>query len=491
MRWCPVHNLYTDYFKHFISQLQDYTITSIQMATKSKVKQSSGTDYGQVYEFKDVSYWIYKRRRSPSSPLGKCWHTKIKIKNKKEIRVSTGKETLRTARDKALEIILESLNKLDNGQTIQSRKFELVAEEYLDDLENNPSTIKSKFDKEYRIVKLFLNPYFGKEPADSVNEKVIYEYKKWRKKYWKNHDTQYTYIRNGKIIKSNRNHLQNKKVTASTLHKEDVVLRKILEHARLSGDIPDTKVVKVKSDPVKDNRKPSFTEAEWKKVLKTSNYRSSEDRLWKNKKSRSKKKDYVHETVLNQRILLHEFINFMVGSGLRTSEGMDVKWSDITPNNITEEVNGKFKQVPSVKLFVAKKSKKRKCDPQPYVKEILDRIKKRQFQFAKKNKFKFTGTTESVWLNEYGERVKDFKKSFSKLLEACDLLYDEHGDKRVIGSLRHTYGTFRKNLGEVDNHELAIQMGTSPEMILKHYVHSDDYDRSTAVTRIKKSSKKK
>jgi len=39
----------------------------------------------------------------------------------------------------------------------------------------------------------------------------------------------------------------------------------------------------------------------------------------------------------------------------------------------------------------------------------------------------------------------------------------------------------------VDSYELAIQMGTSPEMINKHYVHSDDYDRSTAVTRVKKS----
>jgi hypothetical protein len=39
----------------------------------------------------------------------------------------------------------------------------------------------------------------------------------------------------------------------------------------------------------------------------------------------------------------------------------------------------------------------------------------------------------------------------------------------------------------VDSYELAIQMGTSPEMINKHYVYSDDYDRSTAVTRVKKS----
>ena len=54
--------------------------------------------------------------------------------------------------------------------------------------------------------------------------------------------------------------------------------------------------------------------------------------------------------------------------------------------------------------------------------------------------------------------------------------------------MRHTYGTFSKSLGEVNSYELAIQMGTGPEMINKHYVNSDDYDKITAVTTVKKSA---
>jgi hypothetical protein len=70
---------------------------------------------------------------------------------------------------------------------------------------------------------------------------------------------------------------------------------------------------------------------------------------------------------------------------------------------------------------------------------------------------------EYVWSDKHGNKIDRFNMSFTKLLESCDLLYDDHGEKRVIGSLRrHTYGTFRKNLGEVDSYELAIQMGTSP-----------------------------
>ena len=85
-----------------------------------------------------------------------------------------------------------------------------------------------------------------------------------------------------------------------------------------------------------------LSNAEWKEVLKASRYRSSEERLLGNKKDKSKKTDYINGATLNQRKLLHEFINFMVGSGSRTTEAMNLKWSDITYNEIVEEVNGKF-----------------------------------------------------------------------------------------------------------------------------------------------------
>jgi hypothetical protein len=177
----------------------------------------------------------------------------------------------------------------------------------------------------------------------------------------------------------------------------------------------------------------------------------------------------------------------MVGSGLRTTESHNIKWKHISSHSLIEEKSGKFKTVSSVKLSVFGKDKQRKCDPQPYVKEILDRVKKRQKEFSLKNEFSFKGKDEYVWSDEYGNQVKSFSKSFTNLLSSCDLLYDQFNTKRVVGSLRHTYGTFRKNLGEVDTYELAIQMGTSPQMVIEHYVHSDDYDRSTAVTRMKKT----
>ena len=39
-----------------------------------------------------------------------------------------------------------------------------------------------------------------------------------------------------------------------------------------------------------------------------------------------------------------------------------------------------------------------------------------------------------------------------------------------------------------DSYELVIQIRTSREMTNKHYIHSDQYERSTALTRVKKSA---
>ena len=57
------------------------------------------------------------------------------------------------------------------------------------------------------------------------------------------------------------------------------------------------------------------------------------------------------------------------------------------------------------------------------------------------------------------------------------------GDILVLGELQSIV------IGDtVNSSELAIQMGTSPEMTNKDSNHSVDYDRITEVTRVKKSA---
>lgn len=61
-------------------------------------------------------------------------------------------------------------------------------------------------------------------------------------------------------------------------------------------------------------------------------------------------------------------------------------------------------------------------------------------------------------------------RAMKPMLIEFDLLKDTMGHERTPYSLRHTYATLRLEAG-VPIHLLANQMGTSVEMIEKHYGH--------------------
>jgi hypothetical protein len=97
------------------------------ISKNDKSKSESKNDFGDVSLFREVRYWVYKRRRLPEAPLGRYWHAKIKMKNHPELRFSTGKESHSLATDFVKEQILVSLFKVESGQTVKARKCKDVA----------------------------------------------------------------------------------------------------------------------------------------------------------------------------------------------------------------------------------------------------------------------------------------------------------------------------------------------------------------------------
>ncbi len=67
--------------------------------------------------------------------------------------------------------------------------------------------------------------------------------------------------------------------------------------------------------------------------------------------------------------------------------------------------------------------------------------------------------------------MESFKKGFDTLCKDAGILYDRYGDKRAPYSLRHSYATFALLYGRVSVYTLAANMGTSVDMIEKHYGH--------------------
>jgi hypothetical protein len=147
------------------------------MSPKPKLKSNSRkpqfeNEYDEYEVFKKVRYWIYQRQGHLKHHLGKYFQAKIKMRNQPELRFSTGKDTHSKTTNFAKEKILESLFKVESGQTVKSRKFKDVSRDFLLDFENNPKTIPSKLKKFSSKVDNFFNPFFGKYPIENINEKL-------------------------------------------------------------------------------------------------------------------------------------------------------------------------------------------------------------------------------------------------------------------------------------------------------------------------------
>jgi integrase len=307
-----------------------------------------GSTYGEKYEYKGVRFWVYKREG-----YDHCT-TKIKIKGQKEIRRSLDHRDLEESKDKVKEMIFDYLQRLKSGQNLKSRSFKIVSQEYLKKLKRDKRVIDSKLKKYKSVITLYLDEYFGDMKMESITEKVVEDYRIWRDEYWDKKKDTYTYNRNGKKVVSKRGFLK-KPVSLSTLHKEDVVLRKVIEYGRLSGDLSKDNPLEVKYRPFQSTRRPSFTQKEWNEVLDRSKYRSSKDRLWENNKGKKDTTDCINHNTYNQRVLLHDYISFMVGSGLRTTKSINLKWKDIIPHEFIQEINGKYKKVKGIQIYVSGK----------------------------------------------------------------------------------------------------------------------------------------
>jgi integrase len=82
-----------------------------------------------------------------------------------------------------------------------------------------------------------------------------------------------------------------------------------------------------------------------------------------------------------------------------------------------------------------------------------------------------TGNSEAnhyLFCTPDGVPLKDCPHMFMKLLSYCELIEDDNGQNRSLYSIRHTYATKKIRMG-IPYQVLAQQMGTSVEMIERHY----------------------
>lgn len=231
------------------------------------------------------------------------------------------------------------------------------------------------------------------------------------------------------------------KPSASTLKQEARRLSSILSFAHNNGSIKE--IPRLPSITAKPNPRPDFTQEEFNRLVKSMRV-------------------FVEEVKANSfhyraRYYLQQYVLILKNSGLRVGEARKLRWIDIGK---TQTLEGKTRLV----FSVDGKTGQREVICMDQIKEYTKRL----FDFRENELGRIPDLNEFVFCHKDGNPIHTFKKSFRALMVHSNLLFDKNGNKRVIYSLRHTYATTRLN-DDVNIYHLAVNMGTSVEMIEKYY----------------------
>ena len=155
---------------------------------------------------------------------------------------------------------------------------------------------------------------------------------------------------------------------------------------------------------------------------------------------------------------LHDFVLFMVNTGIRPDEAIGLQYRDIKV--ITDPDSGDE----ILEITVRGKRGTGYCKSMPGAVRPFRRVQKR------------SGATEKMPIFP-----KLPNQLFDKLLHELDLKEDREGNPRTIYSLRHTYISLRL-MERANIYELAKNCRTSVEMIQKYYAsHIADFIDAGAI----------
>lgn len=263
-------------------------------------------------------------------------------------------------------------------------------------------------------LKNHLVPFFGAKALSEITAGLIQDYRVHRATSRKDPKT-------GEPLRPAR----------STLHQEMVTLRQILKAAHRQGWIaalPDMSAPYRKSSKV--SHRAWFSPEEYKQL-----YQASRERAKSPKRERWRE---AGET-------LHDYILFMVNTGLRPDEALRLEYRDVAI--VTDAATGER----ILEIEVRGKRGVGFCKSMPGAVTPFSRLRSRSGG----------GRQDKVF--------KSFQRElFNTLLDELGLRVDREGQRRTAYSLRHTYICLRLIEG-ADIYQVAKNCRTSAEMIETFY----------------------
>jgi len=354
---------------------------------------------------------------------------RIKIDNKLH-RISCKTSNVEQAEEVARQKYAELNLRRDSNIPVVSKKFKHVAELAIKQMKEELDCGYGKVTyKTYIFVlNLYHIPFFGNTNIDNIDHKKLKDFDVYRLKLLK------------------------RTPAASTLNNHNSALNYVFNYALDKGWMFQHQVPHITNKGKKAVRRPYFNMDEYRL-------------LTQHKLPVFSKTGHTSFT-RELRELMREYVLILANTGMRPGEeSLNLKWNQI---EVFKDSDGES----YLQLHVDGKTGKRGLIAKHSVLGYLMRIRDRF------DNLKDLSLKQLLMVDEYVFRTKsgnipspsNMTKVFEKLLKESNLLYNKHGDKRTLYSLRHTYATINL-LDGVDIHVLSRQMGTSIKMIELHYSH--------------------
>lgn len=366
---------------------------------------------------------IYKRPRS------KRWQATFKLQSR-WVRVSTGHQDIAQAMLAGRELFYKYTYMERHGLPILTKSFKAVALWTIARMDEEMSSgVGKKSFRDYKIViNRYLIPYFGNMPIQSVRYEELLKFASWRRETM------------GKEPKS------------STLNTHNSALRRVFDEAVMRGLLAPKDVPVLINKARDGSRRPDFTQTEYKTMLESFP-------AWIQAGRRGKSQQ--------MRELLFDYVVLLANTGMRHgTETQNLRWRHVT---VFKEGQRQY-----VELSVSGKTGRRDLICREGTIDVLQRI---QARCADISGMTFDGLLAAKFdlavlrLGD-GTTSLNLRQTFKAFLKDTGLLEcPRTGQQRTLYSLRHMYATIALLKDGMDVHTLARQMGTSIQMIERHYSH--------------------
>jgi len=379
----------------------------------------------------------------------KKWQTRISVEGATGYKVfSTKMSDAKDAERVALDKYFELKNKVDKGGSLQGITVRQVFDEWIAHLplvtqDRNPDYIKETIHKVQRIcVEYFNNKPIGEITNTEVRE-MFGEYQ--------NNAT--------------------KQLASATLRGARASLNLFFKFA-VENDYLDA-IPQIPVPSLKKNPRPEFNKDEWKDL-------TTHMRKWVEEPCKGERGLNGYDVKRHrERFYLQHYVLVMGNPGIRIGEMRNVRWVDLDKVAVDD---GEERLL----FSVDGKTGKRDVIANAGVEDDIRRIYEYRKDELGVSDDKFD-RTEIIFCHPNGKRIGTYRGSFETLLKETKLRKDKNGNNRTLYSLRHTYATMRIN--EVPIYQLAVNMGTSVEMIEDYYSHAKVRDKEFASSMTKGNQK--